>query len=307
MPDGLTFAFVTEETLLEADLRAGIRHAHACGGAAKCSTCRVRILTGLENCTPRTEAERALSEPLGFSPELRLACQTRSLGDVKFRRLVVDDVDLAITSQLSKKSIGSCGEAKHIAVMFCDIRGFTAFARVRSPYDVMFALNRHFYHIGKIIEANGGYIDKIIGDAVMAIFGLGGQSNAPFRSVKAAMEMLDEVDRLKSSMQVEYGQGFDVGIGIHYGEAVVGMVGPPARESLTAIGDTVNIASRIEAANKEANTKLLISSELYELVKQKVITRNSICLKLPGTTETRILHEISGIQKLTPARDAERI
>ena len=100
------------DTILEATLRANIAHAHACGGHARCSTCRVWVLEGLENCVARSDRERSLTDRLGLGPEVRLACQTRIAGDVKLRRLVLDETDLEITSQLSRKRLGRCGEAK---------------------------------------------------------------------------------------------------------------------------------------------------------------------------------------------------
>lgn len=303
VPDGKTVHLEPSETILQADLRANIPHAHACGGKAKCSTCRIAILKGLENCSPRNELEQAIASRLGFASEVRLACQTRPQGDVTFRRLVLDETDRAIASQLLKKRAGPIGESKPIAVLFSDIRGFTALAQTLSPYDVMFALNRHFHELGEIVESNGGYIDNFIGDAFMALFGVDGDKHAPFRSVKTAVEMLQANDRMGPSMEATYGHAFPIGIGVHYGEAVIGTLGSSNREKLTAIGDTVNVASRIEAANKEAGTRLLISGELYELVKDDVIMEDFIRVKLRGTQDRVSLYEISGIQPAALARD----
>ena len=304
LPDGKTIILEPSETILEADLKADIPHAHACGGRAKCSTCRIIVLKGLENCSPRTELEQVIASRLGFSLEIRLACQTKPQGDVAFRRLVLNETDRDVASQLLKKRTGPVGESKPIAVLFSDIRGFTTLAQTLSPYDVMFALNRHFHELGELVESNGGYIDNFIGDALMALFGVDGDKTAPFRSVKAAVEMLQANDRMSPYMEATYGHAFPIGIGVHYGEAVIGTLGSSSKERLTAIGDTVNVASRIEAANKEAGTRLLISSELYELVKDDVIMDDFIRVKLRGTQERVSLYEISGIQPAALARDA---
>lgn len=152
LPDGKTITLEPSETILEGDLSADIPHAHACGGRAKCSTCRIVILNGLENCSPRTELERAMASRLGFALEVRLACQTRARDDVTFRRLVLNETDRDVASQLLKKRTGPVGESKPIALLFSDIRGFTTLAQTLSPYDVMFALNRHFHELGEIIE-----------------------------------------------------------------------------------------------------------------------------------------------------------
>lgn len=295
LPDKREFEAGRGKTILEGALLAGIPHAHACGGNAKCSTCRVWILDGLEQCEDRNEAERALSTSLGFGPEVRLACQTRLRGDVKLRRLVLDEADLEITSQLAKDRFGRCGESKAIAVLFCDIREFTAFSRTLSSYDVMFVLNRYFYQVGEVIESNRGYVDNFIGDEVMALFGIDDDPLAPLCAVKAGLEVLATIDRLKPYMDAMYGRHFDVGVGIHYGEAVIGSVGSRKREMLTAIGDTVNVASRIEQANKEAGTRMLISENLYERVKDAAVVKDFVRVKLRGTSDRITLYEISGI------------
>jgi class 3 adenylate cyclase/nitrite reductase/ring-hydroxylating ferredoxin subunit len=295
LPDKREFELGPGETVLEGALRAGIPHAHACGGHAKCSTCRIWILEGIERCEQRSENEKALSTMLGFGPEVRLACQTRLRGDVKLRRLVLDEADLEITSQLAKERLGRCGESKAVAVLFCDIRDFTAFSQTLSSYDVMFVLNRYFHQMGAIIERNKGYVDNFIGDEVMALFGIDDDSHAPLRAVKAALEMLGAIDRLKPYMDAMYGRHFDVGIGIHYGEAVIGSVGSRKREKLTAIGDTVNVANRIEGANKEAGTRLLVSENLYERVKESAVVKDFVRVKLRGTSDRITLYEISGI------------
>ena len=248
-----------------------------------------------------------MASRLGFALEVRLACQTRARDDVTFRRLVLNETDRDVASQLLKKRTGPVGESKPIALLFSDIRGFTTLAQTLSPYDVMFALNRHFHELGEIIESNGGYIDNFIGDALMALFGVGGDKSAPFRSVKAAVEMLQANDRMAPYMKATYGHAFPIGIGVHYGEAVIGTLGSSNKERLTAIGDTVNVASRIEAANKEAGTRLLISSELYELVKDDVIMDDFIRVKLRGTQERVSLYEISGIGPEALARDGALI
>jgi class 3 adenylate cyclase/nitrite reductase/ring-hydroxylating ferredoxin subunit len=215
---------------------------------------------------------------------------------VKLRRLVLDEADLEITSQLARDRLGRCGENKAIAVLFCDIRDFTAFTQTLSSYDVMFVLNRYFHQIGEIIERNGGYVDNFIGDEVMALFGVDDDPRAPLRAVKAALEMLGAIDRLKPYMDAMYGRHFDVGIGIHYGEAVIGSIGSRKREKLTAIGDTVNVANRIEKANKEAGTRLLISENLYEHVKGSTVVKDFIRVKLRGTSDRITLYEISAIE-----------
>jgi len=302
LPDTKQFSIETGESILAASLRAGVPHAHACGGLARCSTCRVWILEGLEHCSERTEAERAIAGPLHFGPELRLACQTRVSGDLKLRRLVLDDTDLAITSQLAKPSLGHSGEARTIAVLFCDIREFTMLSQRLSPYDLMFVLNRYFFNMADIIERNGGHVEKFIGDAIMATFGMDELQDVPLRAIKAATDMLAAADRMRTYMASMYNEAFEIGIGVHYGEAVIGTISGGRESKLTAIGETVNVASRIESANKEAGTRLLISEALYQQVADDVEVADFIRVRLRGTDERMSLHEIARLKPEAEAR-----
>ena len=265
VPDDQEFEVNPDETLLAAGLRSGIAFAHACGGRAKCSTCRISITQGLQNCGGRTEAEQAMAERLGLTDDVRLACQLKPSGAVSVRRLVLDETDLMMCSQLDRAVATRTGESKPVTVFFSDITGFTSISESLSPYDVMYLLNRYFVQVGDIIERNGGFIDKFVGDGMMVLFGVDDQPNAPLRAVSTALQILEAVDRMKPFFSSMYDADFDIRIGLHHGEAVLGSVGSIGHERLTAIGDVVNTASRIEAANKEAGTRLLISEDLHSL------------------------------------------
>lgn len=301
LPDDVKFEVAADETLLEAALRSDLPMAHACGGRAKCSTCRVWILDGLDACPARTGKEKDLAERLHLTEEVRLACQLRPAGNVRLRRLVLDETDLVMSSQLERSVATRSGEAREIVVFFSDVRGFTSISEVLSPYDVMYLLNRYFSQAGQIIEANGGYVDKFVGDGLMAIFGLDDRPDAPLRAVNAALQTLQAVDRMKPFVSSMYGVDFDIRIGLHRGEAVIGSLGSIGNERLTAIGDVVNVASRVEAANKEAGTRFLISEALHQKVEGNVEVEDYVRVRLPGTSERITLYEIS---RLTQEADA---
>ena len=218
-----------------------------------------------------------------------------------FRRLVLDETDLLIANQLQRRAATKSGEVKPVVLFFSDVAGFTSFSETLTPYDVMYLLNRYFAQVGELIERNDGYIDKFVGDGLMAIFGVDGQPDAPIRSVNAALQTLAAVDRMKPFFASMYGIEFDIRIGLHLGDAVIGSIGSPGNERLTAIGDTVNVASRVEAANKEAGTRLLVSEALYNRVKDDVEMTDFVRVRLRGTSDRITLYEIV---KLRP--EAER-
>lgn len=301
LPDKVDFEVSAGETLLEAALRSGVPFAHARGGRAKCSTCRIWVLDGLDGLPQRSPGEASMADRLGFSDEVRLACQLRPGGALRVRRLVLDETDLMMTSQLDRDVATRTGEAKRVTIFFSDIADFTALSERLSPYDVMYLLNRYFVQAGDIIERNGGFIDKFVGDGLMAIFGVEDQADAPLRSVNAALQTLAAVDRMKPFFAAMYGADFDIRIGLHYGEAVIGSLGSVGHERLTAIGDVVNVASRVEAASKDAGTRFLISEALHDRVKDQVEVADFVRMRLRGTSDRITLYEID---RLTPEADA---
>jgi len=156
----------------------------------------------------------------------------------------------------------SLGSEREIAILFADIRGFTALAEGRLPYDVVFVLNRYFSAMGRAIDAAGGRVDKFIGDGVMALFGIEGGTQAGCREALAAARLMSErLGELNFSLQAELGRPLRIGIGIHCGPVIVGEMGYGSAAAITAIGDAVNTASRLEELTKEYECELVVSEE----------------------------------------------
>jgi adenylate cyclase len=297
LPDNQKIQAHAGETILQAALRAGIPHASFCGGGARCSTCRVIILEGLENCAPRHPEEQAIAEMLRLEPQVRLACQTVITGDVKLRRLVTDVLEDVDVDSLYVEGVEPCsiGVEKNLLILFADIRGFTPFAENLLHYDVIHVLNLFFQQAGKVIARHGGKINNYMGDGFMALFEADEPSEGALRAVKAGMELLDAVHGLKPYLEELYGKSFQIRVGLHYGQVVAGKVGSPGQKKVTVIGDSVNLASRIETANKEAGTQFLISEDTYVLVKDQVRLGRQVRLTLPGKTGKYNLYEIVGL------------
>ncbi|WP_293351710.1 MULTISPECIES: adenylate/guanylate cyclase domain-containing protein [unclassified Microcoleus] len=301
LPDDRAIEIDDDDIILEASLRAGIPHTHACGGSARCSTCRVLIVEGLEFCSPRNSAEDELANKLRLDPEIRLACQTQVAGGkVILRRLAIDSEDLeTFNDEIAGNFISApVGQEKKIAILFADIRGFTAFAESLLPYDVIYILNRYFQKMGYAINRNGGMINNYMGDGFMALFGLENSEKAAEQAVRAGVEMLEELDKLNPYFETLYHHRLRIGIGIHCGLAVVGNLGAQKNQTVTAIGDAVNFASRIEAANKQVGTSLLISEETYEEVKELAIVNQCVSVKIPGKSGEYPLYEVVGMPPL---------
>lgn len=290
-PDDVAFQAEDGENILAAALRAGIEHASSCGGKARCSTCRIHVEAG--EGSQRTPAEQTLADRLGFNDTLRLACQMQPLGDITVRRLVLDDQDAALVDPRVRPKHTAAGQEFELGILFADIRGFTSFSEDLPPHDVVHVLNRYFHLMGAQIERHGGRIDNYMGDGLLALFGLEHSDTDPaVNAVQAGLAMLRAVESLKPYLLSAYGRDFDMRIGIHCGDVVVGSVGAIGHERTTAIGDAVNFASRIEGACKAAGTRLLISEATRDRVHQTFQIGQSIVVPIAGKTGTHRLFEI---------------
>lgn len=301
-PDNLQFDCKPGESVLEAALRAGIPMAHACGGKARCSTCRIWLKGPTDEAPPANEAEAWLKTRLGLGAEIRLACQLRPSRALSFRRLIIDESDLVIANQLDRSAPTMAGEIRQVAVMFFDIADFTAISHALPPYDVMFLLNKFLAQVGQILSRHGGYFDKAVGDGFMVVFGARGRQARGLRAVAAALEILGAVERARPVLRKLYGFEVRARIGIHSGEALIGALGPPGDERLTVIGDVTNIASRVEQANKDAGTSLLITEDLFREVTPDVISPDFVRVQMPGVEGRWSLYEVTGLTEPAAAR-----
>ena len=131
----------------------------------------------------------------------------------------------------------------------------------------------------------------------MALFGVEDSSGATLQAIRAGLDMLDAVERLRPYLQSIYTRSFHIGIGVHYGEVVVGAIGHDETKRVTAIGDAVNMASRIESVNKQAGTEFLISEATYDHVKELIRVGKTIEVTLPGKSGEYTLYEVLGMRE----------
>jgi adenylate cyclase len=243
-------------SVLEASRLAGIPHASVCGGRGRCSTCRVRVVRGLADLPAASEAEARVLARVGAAPDVRLACQARPVRDVAVVPLLAPSIaaDDAFGSDLRQ------GREQELAVLFADLRGFTRVAEHKLPYDVVFILNRYFEAVGGAIQRAGGIPNQFTGDGVMALFGVEtGAERGCRQAVAAAREIVHSLATLNRELGEELSTPLRIGIGIHAGPAIVGRMGYGESAYLTAVGDTVHVASRLEQLTKEYGCALVIS------------------------------------------------
>lgn len=301
LPDEAVLPCEPGARILHALQDAGVPIASACGGGARCSTCRVQILEGLDACEPRNAAELRMASMLSFPDDIRLACQTEIHGPVTVRRLVLDEQDLVLTSRIhGLPGNGQVGREMFIAVLFADIRDFTPLAEGLPAYDVVHLLNRFYAAAGRVIGMHHGRIVNYMGDGFMAIFGVGGAGSddsheVPMLATRAALALQGAAEDTARYVRDVYGRAFAVGVGVHAGMAVVGDVGALGQRRETAIGDTVNLASRIEAANKPAGTTILVSDQVRSHIEGGIRFGRSFELPMKGKTGIFTVHEVLGL------------
>lgn len=249
-------------TVLEASRKAGIPHAAVCGGRGRCTTCRVRVTRGLDSLPPPSPEETKVLAQVGAAPDVRLACQLQPSRSISVIPVIPAGGDARL-APVDKTVIA--GHEQEITVLFADLRGFTRIAELMLPYDVVFLLNRYFDVVGDAIEMAGGTANQFTGDGVMALFGLEVQPREGSRqALIAALEMVRGLAALSASLAEVLDGPLRVGIGIHTGQAVVGHMGHGVARYLTAVGDTVHVASRLEELTKEYGCALVMSDAVAE-------------------------------------------
>ena len=296
-PDNRREESERNETILETAQRTKVPLIHVCMGNGRCSTCRVQVVEGLANISPRTEQEQDIAERMKFGEDIRLSCQTKACGDLKIRRLVLDPEDVEVTSLILEGAVpGQVGMEKEVVILMADIRNFTAMAGFLLPYDAMHILNRYFYLMNEVISRYGGRIDNYMGDGLMAFFGVTDRKKDILIAVRAASEMLDVVKkRIRPYVKEHFGREFRIGIGMHYGLVVAGLIGARENKRHAIIGDSVNFASRVESINKELGTQFLISEDIYSRIYESIKVGRIHSLKIKGKTGLYPVYEVSGL------------
>jgi adenylate cyclase len=276
------------QTILQASLAAAIPHYHACGGKGQCTTCRVLVLEGHEHLTTPTSYERAIRNVKQFPDNVRLACQSRVLGEgVEVQRLIRDETDRFIfidDTEANRRS--AMGVRRKLALFFIDIRNFTPFIEANLPFDVIHIMRRIFALFKNAIAQYDGEIIDTAGDGLYAVFGLNSKiKQAADSAVLAGLKILADLKIFNNTyMRPYFNHTFEVGIGVHVGKVIVGNVGIGLSHNLTVMGFPVNIAARLQAATKELNNSFVISEVAYQLLKDPPYSLGCDYLKLKGVS-----------------------
>ncbi len=249
-------------TVLETLRDRGIPHAAVCGGRARCTTCRVLVTQGIDALPEPQGQELAALTRIKASPGTRLACQIRPTESISIMPLFAADANAADGTVRG----GLEGSERLITVVFVDLRGSTSIGEAKLPYDVLYLLNQFFYEMTRALTVTHGHYSQFTGDGLMALYGLNDADPAKgaANALRGAREMLFGLERLNRQLRTEMSPPLQIGIGIHHSEAIVGAMGPPKSQIITAIGDTVNTCARLESLTKDYDCPVVVSRQAAE-------------------------------------------
>lgn len=248
-------------TVLEVLRDHGVPHASVCGGRGRCTTCRVKVVDGAESLPKPHAGEASALHRIEAEEGVRLACQLRPTADLSVLPLLPPGV----TARQGRQKAHLAGREQTVACLFIDLRGSTRLGESRLPYDVLFILNQFFAEMEAALTAHRGHYATFTGDGLMALFGLsGGEEAACADAWGCGCDMLGRVDRLNAALAEELPFPLRIGVGIHFGVAIVGDIGPPAVRHVSAIGDTINTTARLESMTKDLEVPMVISAAAAE-------------------------------------------
>jgi adenylate cyclase len=285
-------------SVLEASLRNHVPHASVCGGRARCSTCRIRVIGDYGPLPEPSKREAFVLNRVGAAdPSIRLACQLRPTSDLSFFQLFTPPTTSADAHASHPHRIG---EERYLVSLFVDMRGSTQLAEHRLPFDTVFIVNRFLGAVSQAVIECGGQPNQFVGDGELALFGLHTSPQIACRqALKAAAMIAANVAELNQVLGHDLREPIRFGIGIHGGEVIIGDIGYRDHMVFTALGDAVNVAARLQDMTKSLACEAIVSEEVR-------ITAGVAADRLPeqevairGRTEMMIVRYVTAASTLS--------
>ncbi len=281
-PGSLSIRAKPGATLLEMSRINDVPIASVCGGRARCSTCRVKVLDGSAALAAPGAAEKAVLARISADNDVRLACQIRPQQNIEVLPLVPVKAKAETTENLQDAYYW--GVEQDVVVMFVDLRNFTRITESQLAYDVVHLLNNYLDQASAAIRAEGGFVDKFIGDGIMAIFGMDSDMATGARQALRASRRIENVMKeLEAEKGPQFQDPIRLGIGLHLGPAILGRIGAAGTSGgLTALGDVVNTSSRLETENKTHGSFLVVSKDVIDAANVPAPVAQSAEIKIRG-------------------------
>jgi adenylate cyclase len=285
-------------SVLEASLRYNVPHASVCGGRARCSTCRIRVIGDCSALPAPSAREAFVLNRVGASdPSIRLACQLRPEADLSFFQLFMPHTMSANAHATQPHRIG---QERYLVSMFVDMRGSTKLAENQLPFDTVFIVNRFLGAVSQAVIECGGQPNQFVGDGQLALFGLTTNPQTACRqALRAAAMIAVNVDELNQFLSHDLREPIRFGIGIHGGEVIIGDIGYRDHMVFTALGDAVNVAARLQDMTKTLACEAIVSEEVRVTagVADDALPQQQVTIR--GRSEPMIVRSVSEAKALS--------
>jgi len=284
-------------SVLEASLRNNVPHASVCGGRARCSTCRIRIIGDHSDLPEPSQREAFVLGRVGTpDPSIRLACQLRPTCDISFFQLFLPHTMSTDGHETNPTRIG---QERYLVNMFVDMRGSTRMAEKRLPFDTVFIVNRFLGAVSQAVLASGGMPNQFVGDGMLALFGLSTtRQEACRQALRAAAMIAANVDELNKFLEHDLREPIRFGIGINGGEVIVGDIGYRDHMVFTALGDAVNVAARLQDMTKSLACEAVVSDEVRATAGVAADALPQHDVEIRGRNEPMIVRAVADARKL---------
>jgi adenylate cyclase len=284
-------------SVLEASLRNNVPHASVCGGRARCSTCRIRIIGDCSALPEPSQREAFVLGRVGTAdPSIRLACQLRPTTDLSFFQLFLPH---AMSADGHESNPTRIGQERYLVSLFVDMRGSTKLAEKRLPFDTVFIVNRFLGAVSQAVIESGGRPNQFVGDGMLALFGLASSRQQACRqALRAAAMIAANVDELNKFLEHDLREPIRFGIGINGGEVIVGDIGYRDHMVFTALGDPVNVAARLQDMTKSLACELVVSDEVRATagLAEDALPQHEV--EIRGRNETMIVRTVTDARML---------
>jgi adenylate cyclase len=273
-------------SVLEASLRNDIPHASVCGGRARCSTCRIRVIGDCSSLPEPSQREAFVLSRVGAGndPSIRLACQLRPSTDISFFQLFLPQITAG------NLRTARVGQERYLVSMFVDMRGSTKLAEQRLPFDTVFIVNRFVGAVSQAVIECGGQPNQFLGDGQLALFGLRTDpKTACEQALKASAKIAANIDELNQFLNHDLREPIRFGIGIHGGDVIIGHIGYRDHMVFTALGDAVNVAARLQDMTKDLECEVILSDQVRETAGLPVDVLPERNLAIRGRVEPMIV------------------
>jgi adenylate cyclase len=283
-------------SVLEASLRNDIPHASVCGGRARCSTCRIRVIGDCSSLPEPSQREAFVLNRVGTGndPSIRLACQLRPSTDISFFQIFLPQITAG------NLRTARVGQERYLVSMFVDMRGSTKLAEQRLPFDTVFIVNRFVGAVSQAVIECGGQPNQFLGDGQLALFGLRTDpKTACGQALKASAMIAANIDELNQFLNHDLREPIRFGIGIHGGDVIIGDIGYRDHLVFTALGDAVNVAARLQDMTKDLACEVILSDQVRETAGLPVDVLPERNLAIRGRVEPMIVCVVAKAKSLS--------